>query len=106
MALSLRTKLENKEFRGVVDDTFLNDEGKKVPFMKLVLEDDDEKVSQIRISVPEELRPEIRGCGLIKGCLVDVTVDVKAGNNYNSLRLVSLDDVRDGDTMAAGKLGY
>lgn len=106
MALNLRTKLENKEFRGLVDDTFKNDEGKTVPFMKLVLEDNDEKVSQIRISVPEELRPDLRGCGLVKGCYVDVTVDVKASSTYNSLRLVSLDDVRDGDSMAAGKLGY
>lgn len=101
MALNLTTQLLHKEFRGIVDDSFTNDDGKKVPYMKLVLEDSDSKVSQIRISVPEELRVELRGYGLVKGCFVDVTVEVKAGNNYNSLRLVSLDDVRDGDTVAA-----
>lgn len=106
MALNVRTQLLKKEFRGIVDSSFLNDEGKKVPYMKLVLEDTDENVSQIRISVPEELRPEMRGYGLSKGCFVDVTVDIKAGNNYNSMRLVSLDDVRDGDTLAADNVGF
>lgn len=101
MALNVRTQLMNKEFRGIVDDSFTNEEGAKVPYMKLVLEDCDAKVSQIRISVPGELRAELRGYGLSKGCFVDVTVDIKAGNNYNSMRLVSLDDVRDGDTVAA-----
>lgn len=101
MALSVTTQFTNKEYRGIVDDSFANDEGRKVPYMKLVLEDNDAKVSQIRISVPEELRPEVRGYGLSKGCFVDCTVEIKAGNNYNSIRLVSLDDVRDGDTLAS-----
>lgn len=101
MALSVTTNFVNKEFRGIVDDSFTNDEGKKVPYMKLVLEDNDDKVSQIRISVPEELRPEVRGCGLAKGCYVDCTVEIKAGNNYNSIRLVSLDDVRDAGSLGA-----
>lgn len=93
MALNLQTQLQNVEFRILIEDKFKDkDSGNMVPYMTLVVEDD--KCTQTRISVPEESRSELRSLGLVKGCYVDVTVDVRAGANYSSVKFVRLDDVR------------
>lgn len=105
MAFAIQSQLKNYEFRILIEDKFTNKDGEKIPYMSLVVEDD--KCNQSRISVPEEYRSELRSLNLQKGCYVDVTVDVKAGSNYSSLKFVRLNDVRDaGSDSVAANLGY
>lgn len=92
MSLNVRSTLNGMEFRILKDSTFTDQKtGQPVPYMTLVVEDGE--CEQTRISVPAELRQYVRDQRLEKGCFLDLTVQIRGGQNFSSVRLVSIDSV-------------
>lgn len=93
MAFSIETLLKGYEFRRLLEDTFKDEDGHKVPYMQLWVEHP-ETCEQSRISVPKVMFDDLVDMDeLQKGNLVDVLVNATGGATYSKLRLIRVEHV-------------
>lgn len=93
--------LNGQEFRILRKGSFTDEKTKRdIEYMTLVIEN--EECEQQKVSVPQELRDDLERMQINKGEYLDLTVHVKAGSNYSSMKLVQVLRVYDRD----GEVSY
>ena len=91
MSFRIETTMKGYEFRTLVESSFKDDDGNRVPYMTMVVENVD-NCDQSRVSVPSDLRDMVRSLNIRRGMLVDLRVLASAGSSYSKLQLVDLLD--------------